>query len=62
MDEVSSAVDRLQAAHREFDRVAGETLAMLRAEDVATQERSERMRQVTLDAIAAIDNVLAMVR
>jgi hypothetical protein len=56
------ALARLQAAQKEFDRVAGETLAMLAEYRERSLERERQMSAVTTEAIAACDRVLEQVR
>lgn len=49
---------RLELAHAEFERVAGETLALLREEREVCAKAHREFQEATREAIAACDELL----
>lgn len=59
MIDIFTTIERLERAHREFDRVAGETLELLAEADSRAAARAAELTAATDEALAAIDQLEA---
>lgn len=59
MTDIFTTIDRLQRAQREFDRVAGETLALLAEADSRAAANAAALTAATDEALQAIDQLEA---